>query len=119
MINYVEFPNFFTDNLYTGRGNAVVYDRPCDYLTVFAVVEIVVIVVVLLTTAPKTFITAEGAQPGRQGMENGKKSTSALWTEIKARSGVTRACENKGGRPASESPPHANYRRDDKPNVTV
>jgi len=49
-------------NLYTGRGNTVVYDRLCDYLTVFAVVEIGVIVVVLLKTASKTFITAEGVQ---------------------------------------------------------
>lgn len=104
-------------NLYTGRGNAVEYKRLCDYLTVFAVVAIGVIVVVLLTTTSKTFITAEGVQTLEgwrratgQGMENGKKLTSALWTEIKTRSGVTRACENKGGRPASESPPYANRR---------
>lgn len=86
-------------NLYTGRGNVVEYDRLCDYLTVLAVVEIGVIVVVLLSTASKTFITAEGVQTLEgwrretgQGMVNGKKFKSTLWTEIRIRSGVVR-CE--------------------------
>lgn len=66
-------------NLYAGRGNAVEYNRLCDYLTAFAVVAVGVIVVVLLTTASKTFITAEGVQTLQgwlratgQGMENGE-----------------------------------------------